>query len=350
MRLPFAVSRGALPEDSVPLHLEEGKGSWRRRRSSHEVKAGRVSQWRRPFKIALGVLAAGAFASLAVFNLLLLYEFTPIYRQTFCAETAVDAGTAHFDVANVTMLLNLQMSCSNPNPYKIDILGSTPGMVYIGTGADPWQHRTQVGQMEIVPGSSLQEHGSGNVSVTVNVSAPERLLPEMLKDTTFAIMIELRFQSSLDVSFGFGSWAATTPIDQACGFNVTTSLGGGSTRFGKLACRPTFGDLIIPLVDEEPGGDHWIGFPGGEIAPEEVRNGTIAKNLSLGFIIIMSFVGAACFLFYAFWAAVGDCEEKMGQVALGMMEESWDGIEPADLVQSELLVACCAGPSRFSVR
>jgi len=196
------------------------------------------------------------------------------------------------------------VKCINPNPYSIKIVGSTPGRVFVGS------HRElPVGKLEVLPGSVMREQGNGTVrvkmSADVSLVDAHSLLPHFLTDNAIPVLMELRFDVGVYISFGLRSWGASVPFSKACGLNVAgvlASSSGASNGLGPLVCRPSFDELTLPPIDYKFGekltsGN--MGFTAAQVAPEEVANGEVAKNVSLLTVIVFTLVCGSILIYCA---------------------------------------------------
>eukprot|EP00930_Biecheleria_cincta_P095484 TRINITY_DN87444_c0_g1_i1.p1 TRINITY_DN87444_c0_g1~~TRINITY_DN87444_c0_g1_i1.p1 ORF type:complete len:494 (-),score=82.00 TRINITY_DN87444_c0_g1_i1:23-1504(-) len=242
------------------------------------------------------------------FYISLWRKLTPVYTATECGHQEAELDQFSVGLQTIHVGLNIQVSCSNPNPYKIDILSSTPGRVFIGSEED----RKEVGKLAVIPGSYLPEMGNGVVRVRMNADisgeTSDELLPHLLADAALPIFMELKFNVGVYVSFGLGSWGVTAPFEKACGLKMMGLLVNQfqdqedtrkQGRLGPLVCRASFTDMVLPRIGEESEtpADGNMGFSAGQVAPMEVEAGETVKNLSLWSLILISFFLSAVFLY-----------------------------------------------------
>lgn len=235
-------------------------------------------------------------------------KLTPVYTATECGHQEAMLDQFSVGLQSIHVGLNIQVSCSNPNPYKIDILSSTPGRVFIGS----MDNRKEVGKLAVIPGSYLPEQGHGVIQVRMNADisgeTSDELLPHLLADAALPIYMELQFNVGVYVSFGLGSWGVTAPFKKACGLKMMGLLVNQYEsqqdtrkhgRLGPLVCRTSFTGMVLPRIGEESEtpADGNMGFTAGQVAPMEVEAGETVKNLSLWSLILISFFLSAVFLY-----------------------------------------------------
>jgi len=245
-----------------------------------------------------------------LFHTYLLVKLTPVYTATECGHQEAELKDFSVGIDSIHVGLEIQVSCSNPNPYKIDILSSTPGRVFVGR-----ESRLLVGKLSVIPGSYLPEEGSGKVRVAMNadISGEEtgQLLPNFLADSAVPILMELKFNVGVYISFGLGSWGTVAPFEKACALKMMGLLVNQfvskedthtNTRLGPLVCRDKFEHIIIPEIGEEDETpkDGNMGFSAAQVAPTEVEAGETVKNISLGTVILLSFLTGAVLVYTTF--------------------------------------------------
>jgi hypothetical protein len=241
-------------------------------------------------------------------NFWLYVKFTPVYTAITCGDER--AVMDRFELEQIRIGMQITVTCMNPNPYGIKILASSPGRVFVHING---RNKTQIGQLAVVPGSSLPEDGSGAIRVRMDthLSGPDadKLLPHFLYDTEVPILMELRFDVGVYIPIGvaLGNWAMSAPMEKACGLNmagilvnrfVSASAGKrGDSRLGPLICRESFNGMHIPPIGEESETpeDGRMGFSAKQVAPREVAKGEMMKNVSLGVIISLCFL-TGCYL------------------------------------------------------
>lgn len=248
------------------------------------------------------------FLGWGMFHIFLYKKFTPVYTATECGDEQATLDKFELGSDSILVGLMIEVRCINPNPYSIKILRSFPGRVFIGP-----QRQMEVGTMTVLPGSAMEEEGRGVVRVrmTANISGLDAriMLPHFLNDRAVPVWMELRFGVGVYISFGLRSWGASVPYSKACGLNVAGVLVGNlgtSSRLGPLECRDSFANLALPDVGEavvdpmSPLGNS-MGFSAAQVAPEEVREGELVKNVSLVSVIILSFTVGCIFIYGSFF-------------------------------------------------
>merc|ERR1719203_623796 len=65
-------------------------------------------------------------------NTFLYKKFTPVYTATECGDQMATLDQFQLGVDAIRVGILIEVNCKNPNPYKIQILSSTPGQVWIG--------------------------------------------------------------------------------------------------------------------------------------------------------------------------------------------------------------------------
>eukprot|EP00425_Heterocapsa_triquetra_P037829 CAMPEP_0195083732 /NCGR_PEP_ID=MMETSP0448-20130528/24591_1 /TAXON_ID=66468 /ORGANISM="Heterocapsa triquestra, Strain CCMP 448" /LENGTH=535 /DNA_ID=CAMNT_0040116965 /DNA_START=42 /DNA_END=1646 /DNA_ORIENTATION=- len=246
------------------------------------------------------------------FHAYLYNKFTPVYTETECGNTEPTIDEFTLGVSSIHVGLSIVVTCRNPNPYKIKILSSIPGRVFIGHGHSP----LEVGKLAVMPGSFLQEEGSGSVHVRMSADITgmdaDALLPHFLEDRAVPVTMELQFEVGISVSFGLGTWTTSAPFKKDCGLNMAGILVNNfvfdegsrrtKSRLGPLVCRDSFSGMRIPAVGEpsETPEDGQMGFSAAQVAPTEVARGEAIKNISLGIMMTLSF-GLSLILPYHIW-------------------------------------------------
>eukprot|EP00929_Paragymnodinium_shiwhaense_P089961 TRINITY_DN50184_c0_g1_i1.p1 TRINITY_DN50184_c0_g1~~TRINITY_DN50184_c0_g1_i1.p1 ORF type:complete len:577 (-),score=98.05 TRINITY_DN50184_c0_g1_i1:225-1955(-) len=242
------------------------------------------------------LVASLLFLAAGVFHFSLYKKFTPVYTSSECGNQLptldrFDIGASHIHVG-----LRIQVSCRNPNPYSIKILAAEPGRVF----ASMDMIQVDVGELEVIPGSWLDQYGDGVVTVhmnsTVSGEAARTLLPHFLADSSVDILLELQFNVGVTLSFGLRQWSTAVPFVKKCGLKVEGMLVpqlGDRPRIGPMVCRDSFEELVIPHIGEASmtPADGDMGFSAAQIAPTEVSEGETVKNVSL-----MTVMGLDAFL------------------------------------------------------
>lgn len=247
----------------------------------------------------------------AVVNARIFCKLTPVYTAAECGDQEAVLKELSVGISVIHLGLEISVACTNPNPYQISILSSTPGRVFVA----PAGVEVQVGHLEVIPGSNLAEEGTGTVRVAMNadIAGPiaDKLLPHFLEDAGVPILMELQFNVGVFISFGLGSWETIAPFKKACGLKmqgilVNRFVSAQDTqhkgRLGPLVCRETFDGIQIPDVGEvaETPKDGRMGFSAAQVAPTEVEEGELVKNICLGTVISLNLlVGFA--LLYTAW-------------------------------------------------
>lgn len=246
----------------------------------------------------IGVAIGGLLALHGTLNAFIYKKFTPVYTATECGDQIATMDEFELGTDTIHVGLLIQVTCKNPNPYRIQILASTPGEVYIG------EDKLKVGSLTVIPGSHLEEHGGGNVRVRMSADIHGQnavdLLPHFLEDRAIPIFMGLQFSVGISIPFGpLLAFKTTAPFRKECGMNMQgllvssfVSASGGQSRLGPLVCRESFEALVIPEVDDKdynPSAGQ-MGFTAAQVAPLEVARGELLKNVSLGLVITLSYL------------------------------------------------------------
>lgn len=254
-------------------------------------------------------------------NLQLYWKFTPVYTPVACGHQAGTLDDLQMSTERIHVGLKISVQCKNPNPYTIVIVGSTPGRVYIG----PLEDKLETGNLTVMPGSNMTERGNGTVHVTMDQTlyghTAQLLVHHMLYDDSIPVWMELQFDAGVYMNFGLRSWGAAMPYKKLCGMKVGGMLvpdQGAKSRLGPLVCGETFEDLVVPPVgaEEYETDTGEMGFKASQVAPKEVEQGTIAKNMSLGIVIIGSLLGSAVLLTLQVRSVFGNSTTKHVQPSL----------------------------------
>mmetsp|Transcript_39471 Transcript_39471/g.113470 ORF Transcript_39471/g.113470 Transcript_39471/m.113470 type:complete len:642 (+) Transcript_39471:80-2005(+) len=265
---------------------------------AEEAEKGRPGRWR----ASLCGIALALTCLMSCFMEASLYrKFTPVYTETECGNQTASLDRMSLGVDEIEIGLTIEVTCRNPNPYALRIVASTPGVVFVKVGDE---HIT-LGDLDLVPGKGLPEYGAGVLSVRMDTkltgSQAEQLLPHFLTDQTVPILMELRFNIGVAISFGVTHWSVTEPFRKACGLRMSGMLvnqflpadnSERSNRLGPLICRDSFIGLSqeLPPVGEksETPEDGNMGFSAAQVAPGEVAAGEMLKTVGLGVSFVMS--------------------------------------------------------------
>jgi len=255
-------------------------------------------------------LIVGLFLILVgLFHVYLYVKFTPVYVETQCGDIMATMDDFELGVQSIRLGLLIEVSCVNPNPYSITIRDANPGRVFVG-----YKKHLQVGTLSILSGSVLKEEGAGTVRVRMraHLSGPDAdtLVPHFLEDSAIPVLMELRFNVGVSLSFGLGRWETSAPFKKDCGMKmagilVNTFGDNSKGRLGPLVCRDSFDFDLQPLDPVKPSASHNDGrmrFSAAQVAPDEVKRGEQVKNVSLGLAITLSF-SAGSLLLYTAWKA-----------------------------------------------
>ncbi|CAE7741792.1 unnamed protein product [Symbiodinium pilosum] len=279
-------------------------------------------------------------------------ELTPVYRETTCGRQESVLNEFRLGTNDIYVDLQISVQCQNPNPYKIDILNSEPGIVQIVAGARP-QDRIDVGRLKVKPGSSLSRYGKGRVFVDMNATIQKnisaRLLPVFLSAAEIPILMQLRFQVGIRLFFGLGgSWQARAPFDKACGLQMMGVLVNSfqqdkdRSRLGPLVCKDTWDELLlpgtIPAATEAKAFDH-MDFEAAQVAPMEVQTGELAKNVSFSILVVCSSLISGVFLWISRYGKIPEdlrtLRERAVHLAVSTLmgssmqsQAGWEAIPP----------------------
>jgi len=256
----------------------------------------------------------------------------------------------------------IEVSCMNPNPYSITIRDADPGRVFVGH-----KRHWEVGTLSILSGSVLEEQGVGTVRVRMraSLSGPEKdaLVQQFLGASTIPVMMELRFNVGVSLSFGLGRWETTAPFRKDCGMKmagilVNTFGDNSKGRLGPLVCRDSFDFDLQPLKPVTPTLSHDDGrmrFSAAQVAPAEVKRGEQVKNLSLGLAITLSF-SAGTLLLYTAWKAslrpqsspCGSTPSSRHPPAVDFFSPGAEAGHPRDLASMEACLLQGGSPSMLA--
>merc|ERR1740121_968445 len=247
-------------------------------------------------------------------NVCIYQKFTPVYTATECGNINPTLDDFQLGVDSIHVGLLIRVSCTNPNPYRIQILASTPGEVFIGKDS------IKVGTLTVVPGSYLEEKGGGEVRVRMSADIQgddsATLLPHFLQDAAIPITMRLQFDVGISIPFGpLLTFETAAPFKKDCGMNMKGILVNSfvassrpESRLGPLVCRESMSDLVIPEVGDEAEtpADGNMGFTAAQVAPLEVARGELLKNVSLGLVITLSYLFAVLVPIH-FWTVGPKC-------------------------------------------
>ncbi|CAK0877746.1 unnamed protein product [Prorocentrum cordatum] len=117
-------------------------------------------------------------------------KFTPVYTATECGDQRAVLDELSLGASSIEMSMQIEVTCTNPNPYGIEILTSTPGRVFVKLG----EMRMQIGDLKVIPGSSLPEQGTGTIRVRMDAKLSgeqaDALLPHFLEDSAVPMLME----------------------------------------------------------------------------------------------------------------------------------------------------------------
>lgn len=248
------------------------------------------------------LVAASLLVLLGIFHIYLFARFSPVFSTIECGKTAARVEHLHFSTSSINASLRITVQCSNPNAYAIDILESRRGRVFVSNRQHPLGDLVEVGQLQVVPGSFLQEYGTGFIRIELSTVLADEVLgdffPFILETPSYPILLQLQFRIGIAVQFGcVGTWTTEASFDKACGLNMGGVFSHSPSLLGAVVCGQAFEELQIPPLGEEVPADGNMGFTAQQVAADEVARGELAKNLSLGMTITCCFLGALLCLF-----------------------------------------------------
>jgi len=226
-----------------------------------------------------------------LFNTFLFVKFTPVYTATQCGQQ--EATLQKFSLGStISVGLQIQVTCWNPNSYQVSIMASEPGHVWVGENRN-----FSVGLLSVMQGSYLPQSGTGDIQVhmdaEVSPQTSQQLVPKFLSDHEIPMYLELQFEVGVSLNFGLMSFGTTAPFKKKCGMNLAGLLKNTATRLGPMICRESFYELSeLPHVGEATVGT--MSFSGAQMDPDRIAMGEMAKNVS-----IIS-VGGLCY-FFGIW-------------------------------------------------
>lgn len=186
----------------------------------------------------------------ASFNCYLYKVFTPVYRSTSCGDQRADLQDFTIGMDMIQVAIGIELTCQNPNGYRVAIESATPGHVFAGE-----DRSLDLGTVTLVEGSMLPEHGAGTMAVKmdtkIHMAGAGKWISRFLSDPVVPLFLELHFDVGISVSFGLGTFGTSAPFVKKCGLHLVGLLVNTDKRLGPLICRDTFEEVEAELSRAE---------------------------------------------------------------------------------------------------
>lgn len=219
-------------------------------------------------------------------------------------------------ISPTTFKINIEMKCTNPNPYTISFEYSSKGGVFLGSGM------TKVGDAMENPfsNSSLPAEGNGSVwastEVSINAGVLTGVTGELITSSGVPLYVELNQKLGVSIRFFWGGdFKVSQSFEKDCGMKISGLAGIISTlkvQVGKMACADSFDALTVPALG---GGtsDGNFHFSANDLDPEKIKQGKTAKDVGLGLAMGVTYCSAFVLLVTFCYLCRAICVGSKGQ-------------------------------------
>jgi len=174
--------------------------------------------------------------SIGTYSATLYDKFTPVYQDIDCGDEVITLQGISASGFNLQVGLNVALTCSNPNPYKITIVEPKEGKVY---HADTME---EIGVIKAQTGKLPQ--GAGKVTLNGQVRlggfGALSMIGRILNGPVH-IFLDISFKCVIVENLLVASLTVSPAFEQKCG--VTLDVSGGQA--GGITCAESFDDLNV---------------------------------------------------------------------------------------------------------
>lgn len=213
---------------------------------------------------------------LGIYGTALYNRFTPVYEEVDCgdAETALNGISISGLKLQVGLLLTI--TCTNPNPYDIQITEPKQGKIYYATSLD------ELGVVKLKTGQINSGSSQIQLDGTLSLSGFAALsLISRITSGAVHIVADIMFEGLIEENMVVTTLEIKPSYDQKCGLSLDVSSG----QIGEMVCADKFDDLVISDI----GISLKPGVSALGVDQEVIDDGTRTKNNVLGTIIVASF-------------------------------------------------------------
>eukprot|EP00930_Biecheleria_cincta_P059378 TRINITY_DN45115_c0_g1_i1.p1 TRINITY_DN45115_c0_g1~~TRINITY_DN45115_c0_g1_i1.p1 ORF type:complete len:300 (+),score=31.18 TRINITY_DN45115_c0_g1_i1:69-968(+) len=213
-------------------------------------------------------------------------------------------------VSSTTFTLNIEMECTNPNPYTVHLISRGRSPVFLGN------FTKQVGTALELPPNSVLPAGlkgaspvfSTHASVEIDTDTGVDLLPQLANSGGIAMYIQLNQTLQLEQPMVLTTLRFEQRFQKRCGIMIA---GIGMQMFqeaGNMACADVGSNLTVPLLQANGFAARGDGlrFAADQIAPETIRDGTNLEQGALGiamgilYVLALALLLWSCFLYCSY--------------------------------------------------
>lgn len=213
-------------------------------------------------------------------------------------------------VSSTTFTLNIEMACTNPNPYTVHLISGGRSPVFLGN----WTQ--QVGtKMELPPDSVLPAGGKGSspvfsthASIEIDTNTGLDLMPQLADSGGIALYLQMDQTLQLEQPLVLTTLRFEQRFEKQCGIMIS---GMGMKMFqeaGNMACADVRTNLTVPLLQVNGSAARGDGlrFAADQIAPETLRDGMNLEQGALGiamgslYVLALALLLWSCFLVFCY--------------------------------------------------
>lgn len=228
----------------------------------------------------LSLIGSLCFFALAFWAFKLHASLSPVFTDVECRlkspkiEKVSFAGGFHINFITSTV-------CLNPNPYKVNMRSGNGVNVYMG------KKFIKVASVQHIPETVLPAKGEGSIDIHVQMKPTRKSWGAMMGvpfSSSTPIYVENNIDLTIDLNFFITRFKVGLSFTKDCGFNLQV-FRSAFAKVGPLACADSFDSLEIPPVGEE-GFTGELDLYAGNLAGDEIKAGTLAKDVGLGVAMI----------------------------------------------------------------
>jgi hypothetical protein len=210
-------------------------------------------------------------------------KYSPVYQEIDCGDEVITIGDLTLSGLTVSAELDILLTCTNPNPYDLQILDPKQGKIYLASTMQV------LGDISAKAGVITQ--GTGQVTLLGSVKleglSAAAVIASILAGPVH-VFVDIRFTCKVEESLLVTNFAITPEFDQKCGVSIDIQ----GEQAGGVSCADNFQDLVISDIgiETKPGAASM------GVATETLEDATDSKNLYLGMSISIAFSMVALLL------------------------------------------------------
>jgi len=223
---------------------------------------------------------------LGIYLTAVLVTFTPVYSDIECEMGAPRVSNVRID-ETLRFDMVATVTCFNPNPYDVTVMGTEVGQVYAG------DDRQEAGTINQIPVSTFPSGGEGTVVANLAIAPSGELfssLPLIVLSGEIPLYFDIKLSVKVDARFLVGKYTTEVPFNKKCGvrYMILVPL---KVETSPMACQDAWDKLAVPAAGSSSAES--MSFSAENMAADDVDDATQQKDLYLGIAMACTyFLGA----------------------------------------------------------